>query len=238
MQKQHPVCAAIDIGSNTVRLVVARSESDHLDILEAAEELVRIGESVNATGSISTQKLDATIAVLRRYKDLAKKHSAGPLLVVATEAIRKATNRAEFLAAIQRETGLEVHIIEGMLEATLTFYGATYGLTPEMQESAQIGVMDLGGGSTEFIVAQHMQITWRTSLSVGSGLVHDRYLNADPPTPDDIVAARAFLHTYLRGVPIRYLPPVLIATGGSANALLLLARSSLWSGCFTATFDT
>ena len=222
MYKQSPpVYAAIDIGSNTVRVVVARCTDDKLEILEADERLVRIGESVNATGNISRQKSDETISVLREYQTLAKKHSAQSVLAVATEAIRKAHNKDEFLADIKRETDLSVNIISGDVEAILTFYGATYGM--EDNSSNRIGVMDLGGGSTELILAKQMQINWQTSLPIGSGWLHDRYLEPNPPALDDIDTARTFLQTFLTRLNIKHVPPVLIATGGSANSLLLLA---------------
>ena len=98
MQKQNaPVHAAIDIGSNTIHLVVARCKPDDLDILADELELVRIGESVTATGKISQQKLRATINALCRYKSLAEQHGADKILVVATEAIRQASNSSTFL---------------------------------------------------------------------------------------------------------------------------------------------
>ncbi len=129
MQEQSsPVRAAIDIGSNTIHIVVARCTPDNLDIVEDEVEMVRIGESVNATGEISQHKRDVAIATLKKYKDLAEQHGADRILVVATEAIRKATNSAEFLQDVQRETGLEVHIVSGTVEAVLTFLGATWAL--------------------------------------------------------------------------------------------------------------
>src|SRR5205085_1297158 len=98
MQEQSlPTNAAIDIGSNTIHLVVARCAPDNLDIVEDRVEMVRIGESVTATGEISPQKRDATIALLRQYKEVAEKHGAEQVFVVATEAIRQASNRDEFL---------------------------------------------------------------------------------------------------------------------------------------------
>ncbi len=225
MHKQSPpVYAAIDIGSNTVRVVVARCRANKLDILEADERLVRIGESVNATGSISRQKWDETISVLRDYQALAKKHSVQSVLTVATEAIRKANNKDEFLADIKRETDLSVNMISGDIEAILTFYGATYEIAQEDNAVNRIGVMDLGGGSTELVLAKQMQINWHTSFPIGSGWLHDRYLESNPPALDDIATARIFLQTYLTRLNIKYLPPVLIATGGSANSLLLLAQ--------------
>ena len=225
MQNQFSApCAAIDIGSNTIHIVVARCTPTMLDILADEVELVRIGESVTATGAISPEKLAATLTTLHAYKALAEKHSATPIFVVATEAIRQATNSGDFIAAIQRETGLEVRLIEGMVEATLTFLGATYERTQEKNAPAQVGVMDLGGGSTEVVTAKHEQITWRTSVPVGSGWLHDRYLPSDPPTDDELNTATVFLTTYFAGMPIKQLPPVLIVTGGSANSLFALAR--------------
>ncbi len=221
-----PMLAAIDIGSNTIHIVVARCKPDDLDIIEDQVELVRIGESVTATGAISPEKRDAAIAVLRQYRALAEQHSAEQIFTVATEAIRKASNSEEFLEEIKGETGLEVHLISGNAEATLSFYGATYEENKQTGVVARIAVMDLGGGSTELVTARNMHITWRTSLPIGSGWLHDRYLPGDPPTPDDLSVARTFLRTYLQGIRIKPQPPKLIVTGGSANSLLLVARQA------------
>ncbi|GHO87340.1 Ppx/GppA phosphatase family protein [Dictyobacter formicarum] len=218
------VCMAIDIGSNTLRVVVARCSATDFEILAADEALVRIGESVNATDTISPEKQALTISVLKKFQALAKEFEAQTTLAIATEAIRKATNRADFLQAIQRETGIEVHCIGGDVEATLTFYGATYAVNKLPQPPSQFGVMDMGGGSTELILAKNAQISWHTSLPIGSGWLHDRYLQSDPPTADDQSTARAFLRTYLTGLNIKSFPSVLFVTGGSANSLLLLSQ--------------
>ncbi len=226
-QATAPVRAAIDIGSNTIHIVVARCLVDNLDILADEVEMVRIGESVNATGEISAQKQEAAITVVRRYKELAEKHHAQPILVIATEAIRKATNRREFLAAIAQQTGLQTLIVGGEVEAILTFYGATYEKKHEPGAPSRLAVMDLGGGSTELLIAKSNHIVWHTSFPVGSGWLHDRFLGSDPPTPDDISVARTFLQTYFQGLPIKELPDSFIVTGGSANSLLLLAQTAL-----------
>jgi exopolyphosphatase/pppGpp-phosphohydrolase len=225
MQDQYsPMRAAIDIGSNTIHIVVARSTPDNLDIVEDQVEMVRIGESVNATGEISQQKCDDAIATLKKYRALAEQHGAEQIFVVATEAIRQATNGSEFLQDIRRETGLEVQIISGTAEAVLTFFGATYEVSREPNSPAQVGVMDLGGGSLELITAKNMQITWRTSVPIGSGWLHDRYLPSDPPTYEEVAVADTFLQTYLQNMSIKRFPPVLIVTGGSANSLLRLVQ--------------
>ena len=227
MQQQSslsPIRAAIDIGSNTIHIVVARCKSHDLDIIEDQLELVRIGESVTATGAISAEKRDAAIATLCQYQALARQHNAEPVLVVATEAIRQARNSQQFLDDIQRQTGLYVHLISGTVEATLTFLGATYEESREPTSPKRLGVMDLGGGSMELVTAKDLHIAWRTSIPIGSGWLHDRYLPTNPPTPDDLAVARTFLQTYLQGMHIKWQPSMLIVTGGSANSLLLLAR--------------
>jgi exopolyphosphatase / guanosine-5'-triphosphate,3'-diphosphate pyrophosphatase len=226
IQSLPPMRAAIDIGSNTIHLVVARSTPYDLEIVEDQQELVRIGESVTATGEISQEKAKAAIATLKRYKALARKHNASPILVVATEAIRQASNSAAFLEQVLDKTKLTVQLISGTAEAALTFFGSTYEVYKEPHPPAQMGVMDLGGGSLELVTARNMHITWRTSLPVGSGWLHDRYLSSDPPTYDEVTVADTFLQAYFRGLQLKHHPPVLIVTGGSANSLLFLARNA------------
>ncbi len=225
-EAHYPVRAAIDIGSNTIHVVVARCIPDDLDIVADEVEMVRIGESVNATGEISSQKRDAALSVLRDYQALAKQHGAEDVLVVATEAIRKAKNSAEFVEDVRKETGLDVHLISGNAEATLTFYGATYEEAKKTATPAILGVMDLGGGSTEFVTAKNMHISWRISIPVGSGWLHDRYMPSNPPTEDELSVAQTFLQTYLQGMRMKQSPPELIVTGGSANSLFYLAQQA------------
>ncbi len=227
MQKREaPIWAAIDIGSNTIHVVVARCQPDNLEIIADEEELVRIGKSVTATGEISAQKQHEAIAIVERYQDIARQHGAEAILAVATEAIRKAHNGDEFLQELQRKTGLHVQLISGDAEAVLTFYGATYELAKEPDPPAQIGVIDLGGGSTELITAKDMQITWRTSLHMGSGQLHDRYLPSDPPTHDELESAKTFVHSQLQRLHIPQHPSMLLVTGSSAPALLQLAEQA------------
>src|ERR1700730_14025615 len=105
MKKQSvPICAAIDVGSNTIHIVVARCFPSTLEILADELEMVRIGESVTANGEISPSKAQAALDTLKAYQALAKLHNAERVLVVATEAIRQASNNAEFIARVKAET--------------------------------------------------------------------------------------------------------------------------------------
>jgi len=221
---QSQVRGAIDIGSNTIHIVVAHSSPDDLAILADEVDLVRIGASVTSTGEISEQKRDEALAVIRRYKTLAEQLGAANILVVATEAIRQANNSAMFLEQVRRETGLTVHLVSGDSEAALTFYGATYETVKKADPTMPLAVMDLGGGSMELITAHGSQITWLTSIPIGSGSLHDCYMPSDPPNRGELDAARAFLRSSLLDMQIQQEISTLIATGGSANSLLSLAH--------------
>lgn len=216
--------AVIDIGSHTIRLVVARSAPSDLDIVESREESVPIGESVTATGAISPEKANAAIAVLKCYKALAQRQQADLILVVATAALRQASNSAAFLEQVQRETNLAVHLISRPAAAALTFFGTSYEVNKQPGHPAHIGVLDLGEGCLELVTARHRRITWRTSIPIGSGWLHDRFLSSDPPGYDEVAIAGAFLHTYFQGRRLKHRPPALIVTGGSATSLLSLVH--------------
>jgi exopolyphosphatase/pppGpp-phosphohydrolase len=227
-----PIYAAIDIGSNTIRIVVARCWPDRLDILASDDAFVGLGASVNIDGAITLEKQDEAIRTIQLQQGLARQYHAEKTLVVATEAIRKATNRDEFLARVHAATDLTVQCISGEVEALLTFYGVTAMLDHKTSDD-QVAVMDLGGGSMELVFAHNQHIDQRTSLPVGSGWLKDRYLVSDPPTAEDMATARAFLSTFFaeqkdkRGILIA--PPSssglsLFVTGGSAQSLLLLVQ--------------
>src|SRR5579859_7353842 len=181
--------AVTDLGSNSAKITIAHIVDETLESIKNEATMTRLGESVNATGQITQEKQEAVITTLRTYQQLAQKYKASSLMVVATEAVRKAQNCEAFLNAVQQETGLTVQVVSGQIEAALTFLGAT----SDHQGSAEVGVVDIGGGSTELIIAQQGHIQWLISLPIGSGWLHDRYLSVDPPTPVEVENARTFL---------------------------------------------
>lgn len=223
-QKNEAVtCAAIDLGSNSTEVLVAHCTPDQLDVVKDESTMTRLGESVKETGEIAPDKRDEALAALRQYQELAQQCGADPILVVATEAMREARNRESVVEDIQRETGLQVNIIEGTLEAAYTYHGAVYGSdTPP-----DTGVLDVGGASTELVTAQERHITWLISVPIGSGWLHEQYLSSNPPSPDEVEKAENFLHTYIPGLHVPQPPPALIVTGSSAKALLKLAKQAL-----------
>ena len=226
--------AAIDLGSNSAKIAVARILDDTIELITNESTMIRLGESVNTTGEIAPEKQDAVITTLQKYQQLAQEHEASSITVVTTEAVRKAQNRETFLQAVQQKTGMNVHILSGEIEAALTFLGAI----SDHQGVSDTGVVDIGGGSTELIIAQDGHIQWLTSLPIGSGWLHDHYLSSDPPAVNEVDHARTFLNTYLCQLQVSnvssarqapFVRPVrrLLATGSSAKILLALAKQAL-----------
>jgi exopolyphosphatase/pppGpp-phosphohydrolase len=217
MQPHHPVTlAVIELASNSISALIARCTSDRLDRITEESTVVGLRASVKATGGISPEAREDALAAIRDYQALATKHGAERILVIAHKAVRQAGNREAFLAAIRQETGLEIKIIGGTLVAALACYGSISG--PDTP--ADVGVLDVGPGSTEVIVAQQRQICWLTSVPVGSGWLRDTYLSSNPPSPDEVERAEEFLRAYIPRLQIPQVPPALIATGSSAKALL------------------
>jgi hypothetical protein len=227
---KNDIHATIDLGSNSAKITVARVFDNTIEIIVHESTMIRLGESVNESGEITSEKQGAVITTLQKYQQLAQQHEASSITVVATEAVRQAQNRDAFLEAVQRETGLTIHILSGEIEAALTFLGAT----SDHEEVSDAGIVDIGGGSTELITAQQGHIQWLISLPIGSGWLHDHYLSSDPPATNAIEEARTFLHEYFGQVQLLHEPApaeqarrLLIATGSSAKILLALAKQAL-----------
>lgn len=218
--------AALDVGSNTIHLVVTQPTDDGLDLITLADELdmTRLGADVEASGAIGEQRMARAIAVLQAQASRVKSLGARELLAIATESVRAASNADEFLARVRDETGIAVHLVSGDQEAALTYWGATSGL-PATNE--RLAVLDLGGGSMEVVIGEGSRIAWRVSLPIGSGAMHDRYAPTDPPQSAELDRVRQETTTQLaaHNVPL----PVVraIACGGTATALATLAANAL-----------
>jgi exopolyphosphatase/guanosine-5'-triphosphate,3'-diphosphate pyrophosphatase len=217
--------AAIDVGSNTIHLVVARPIAAATDLGILADEtvLVRLGADVTATGAIGAERAATAIGVVRQQVETARRLGASPILGVATEGVRKASNSAAFVQQARGVAGVELTLISGEQEAAFTYWGATSGQTI-VDRSA---VVDLGGGSTEIVVGDAASIAWRISLPLGSGTIHDRVAPADPADPAELAAAAQVVEDALRPLD----PPLPVsevtACGGTATTLVWLARRAL-----------
>jgi exopolyphosphatase/guanosine-5'-triphosphate,3'-diphosphate pyrophosphatase len=206
--------AAVDCGTNSVRLLIADVTGQGLTDVERLMEIVRLGEGVDRTGRLAPEALDRTFAAMRGYRKLIDQHGATATRVVATSATRDAVNRSEFVAGVREIFGVEPEVITGAEEAELSFVGATRGLlrlSPETEVPQgplpPYLVVDIGGGSTEFVLGgEHVEAA--LSVDIGCVRLTERHLrDAGDPAPapalESVVAdIEAALDRVAEAVPV------------------------------------
>ena len=218
-------CACIDIGSNTTRLLVADRRDGALRELLAQRVFTRIGKSISKDRQIPADKIAETADVVARQARMAREAGAGRIDAVATAAIRKAVNRDELAAAVERSAGVPLRVLTEEEEARLSFLGATRSLT--VQPEDVVAVIDVGGWSSEIAVGTVVGgVDWWASLPIGSGLLSDGYLHSDPPTSEELEHARLHAAGAFEGLAA---PPAAqaVAVGGSATSLRRLVGAEL-----------
>lgn len=186
--------AVIDIGTNSVKVLVGEVTPGGVvtPVLETSEQ-TRLGRGFYEEHRLQPGPIAATAAAVAKFNRLARKLAAHSVRTIATSAARDAVNRDELLAAIRREAGLEVEVISGAQEAEWAFAGvcSAPGLT-----EARLLVLDVGGGSTEFILGRHGQVEFRQSFQLGSVRLFEQLRPGDAPTPGDLERCRACLREY------------------------------------------
>jgi exopolyphosphatase/guanosine-5'-triphosphate,3'-diphosphate pyrophosphatase len=221
--------AAIDQGTNSIRLVVVEPASrDGDDPTELARDMVitRLGQGVDRTGRIDPEALRRTVEVLARFARRARALHAERIRVAATSAVRDAENREEFAAAVLELTGSELEVISGEREAGLSFLGVTHRLDPLAAPPPYL-VLDIGGGSTELVVgAEPGRAEHAISTRMGSVRLTERFVRHDPPLPEELaqleIAVDEVLDDAEAHVPIRD-ARTLIAVAGTATTLQAIA---------------
>jgi exopolyphosphatase / guanosine-5'-triphosphate,3'-diphosphate pyrophosphatase len=192
--------AAVDCGTNSLRLLIAESKPEGgLVDLDRQTEIVRLGQGVDATGEFHPDALKRTFAVTEKYAKLIR--NAGiptdKIHFVATSASRDAKNRDEFFEGIKSRLGVLPDVITGDTEARLSFTGALSRVRPEGEP---VLVMDIGGGSTEFIVGSSAgEMESAISLDIGSVRLTERFLKVNPPAEDDLARAADYVDQMLEG---------------------------------------
>ena len=209
--------ACIDIGSNTTRLLVAECAGGRLSELHQERAFTFIGRAMKPDGTISPAKIAQVVEVvagqLRRARDV----GAVDVRTIATAGIRRAVNRDALVAAVGDACGLQVEILSGEEEARLAFVGAarTLGHVP----GGELGVVDVGGGSSELVVGTAPdRVSWCSSFAVGSGDLADTCLRSDPPSQADLARARGEIERALDGLDVPH-PVEAVAVGGNATSL-------------------
>ncbi len=217
--------AAIDIGSNSCRLKIARVVQHRLKVLHEDREVTRLGASVFESGLISPQAMADTLATLKRFYRAVQEFGANQVRAVATSAMRDARNARAFLAWIRDETGWEVEIISGLEEGRLIHSGVMNG---EESAGGHCLLIDVGGGSCEISLSEHRRIKDTVSLPLGAVRLTEEFLLSDPPEPAEIARMKQFIARELRRAErrnIASLVKTVIATSGTAAALAEASKS-------------
>jgi exopolyphosphatase/guanosine-5'-triphosphate,3'-diphosphate pyrophosphatase len=233
--------AAVDCGTNSIRLLVADAavsksasgagETGELVDLDRRMTIVRLGQGVDRTGRLAPEALERTFAACREYARIIKEHGAERLRFVATSASRDAENRDDFVRGVLDILGVEPEVITGDQEAEFSFTGATKELTGRTDLATPYLVVDIGGGSTEFVVgAEHVRAA--RSVDVGSVRMTERHhvhegAVTDPPTEERIAAMKADIEAALdlaeRTVPLRE-ARTLVGLAGSVTTVSAIAQ--------------
>jgi exopolyphosphatase / guanosine-5'-triphosphate,3'-diphosphate pyrophosphatase len=233
MTRSGPV-AAIDCGTNSTRLIVVAAGGT---VLERLMRITRLGKGVDANRRLEPQAVERTLSVLREYRSIMDSLAVVRARVVATSAVRDASNAEAFMGPAALITGVMPEVLSGDEEGLLSFRGATSHLPPEVQRRGSVLVVDIGGGSTELTIGTIREdpspedpgrrALATRSLDIGCVRVSERFLRHDPPRPDELAAARAFVSEQVisaRDV-LPSVPPsgVLVGLAGTVSTIASLA---------------
>ncbi len=211
----HKRLAAIDIGTNSIRCIVA--ETDELGgfrVLDDEKAAVRLGEGLNDTGRISQLAIERALDALQRMAKISAGLNAEVAAVVATSAVRKASNGQEFVAAVKAQTGLEIAVISGEQEADLAMLSVRNNFAMEQQ---RFGMADIGGGSVEIVSASGRHVEDVCSLELGAVFLTEKFIHSDPPAEEELKKLRKYVRKTLKqnkvgdGLPVS----CLIGSGGT-----------------------
>ena len=204
--------AVVDIGTNTTRLLVAEREDGEVVELERRTTITSLGRGVDATGRLADGAMDRVAEAIAVYREVIDRLGAEPVVAVATSAMRDAENGPAFRDYLKEKYGVDARTISGDEEARLTFLGATAG----RNDDRETVVIDIGGGSTEYVVGEAgHDPSFHVSTQMGSVRHTERFLHSDPPTGDEL---QALAEEVRRTVPDVHSEHA-IAVAGTATSL-------------------
>ncbi len=209
--------ASIDIGSNTVLLLICELKNAEIFSIQNEYRMPRIGEGVKYGSQIGNEKIIKLLRILDEYKAIADSRNCEKILAVGTAALRKASNGLEIVERINTDLGIEVEIIDGKTEAYLSFLGATGGETDNNQNRL---VIDIGGSSTEIIYGNGEKIFFSNSFPEGAVTLKEKFIKTDPYSQEDVLKLKEFLINFFDEVK-KSIPknPLTFAVAGTPTTL-------------------
>ena len=218
--------ASIDIGSNTVRLLILESTGDQkFNLLVSKRNITRLGEGIDAQGKLTEHRMQTTLKVLSRFRQICLENGDPPLFAVATSAVREASNGQEFVRLAKKETGIDIKIITWEEEARLTLEGVYWKIP---HENRRVITFDIGGGSTEFILSEGENIKGFCSTSLGVVRLTEKFITQHPVDEKEYHSLQNHLQYELQTVKKKlsaFLPELLIGTAGTVTTLAALKEN-------------
>ena len=215
--------AAIDIGTNTVLLLVARVDGQgQIETLAYEQRTPRLGRGVDEHRNITRAAMEAVSRVVMEYRVIATSYKAERIVACATSAVRDAKNRRQFISYMKSKTGMDVEVLTGDEEALMTYRGAVSGIR-DLEGRAT--VVDIGGGSMEVIVGDRNTINHHVSVDTGSVRVTERYLKTSPPETDEVEKALAAIQNEFTGLAdFEFSGSTLVGVAGTVTTVAALAQ--------------
>ena len=218
--------ASIDIGSNTVRLLILESDGNQkFKTLASRREITRLGEGMDTFGKLMESRMSDTFSALSRFQQDCVDHGNPPLFAVATSAVREASNGQEFVRQALEKTGIEIEIISWEEEARLTLEGVFWKIP---HENRRILTLDIGGGSTEFILSEGKNIAGCCSSSLGVVRLTEKFISQHPVDDTEYKNLTTHLKNELLTIQKKlslFMPQVFIGTAGTVTTLAALKEN-------------
>jgi exopolyphosphatase / guanosine-5'-triphosphate,3'-diphosphate pyrophosphatase len=212
--------AAVDVGSNSIHMVVAQVEADgRFRVLDRAKEMVRLGRRTLSKGRLSPQAIDAGVRTLSAFRTLAERQGVSRITAVATSAVREAANGGDFIEKVERDVGLRVKVIPGREEARLIYLGVRHAIDLSGKPTL---IVDIGGGSVEFVLIERGQPVSLESHKIGVARLSERFLASDPPRPAEIEALERYLGDLLDPMLAEFRKRSVRRVVGTSGTLLTL----------------
>ena len=216
--------AALDVGTNTVLMLVAERGADGQPRrLADLSRITRLGRGVDATGHLDPPSALQTLDAIAEFADQARAMGAEKILTAATAALRDASDGADFLTRVKARTGLELDIISGETEAQLAYLSSIKGLGLDL--SSKLLIVDIGGGSTELIRAQPGGAPDLNSLQIGSVRLTERFIHSDPPNVREAADLRVAIDEALAGLHWNFQPDQMVGIAGTVTTVAAIVLS-------------
>ena len=217
--------AGVDIGTLTCRLLIADLlPGGRLREVRSDRHILRLGEGVDQTKQLSVEAMNRVLECLKEWRKIIDTSHVNVMAVVATSAVRDAANREEFIDRVKCEAGFEVELISGAEEARRTMLGIRSGIP---QDVTDVLALDIGGGSTEFILDQTEQLLIVRSIDIGVVRLYERLLHHDPPTNEEVQQARDWVERETKAAVAgmgNYQAATFVGTAGTITSLAAMAQ--------------